>query len=114
MKFFLPLFYVIFLIMPKDDCVLKKEMIRLIINDNSIAVFFKNKNEISIYDGTGCFEKGFKLDGINIKPVTKKTKGALTILSYQNSGHCASIELQLFSENTIYHAEFDVLGEQNK
>lgn len=111
MKTFLLLFCVVFLTKSTDDCILKKKMLHEIINDNSIAVFFKNKKELYIYDQSKCFDKNFKIDGIEFKPTKKKLKGALSIINYQVSANCASLEVQLFSENTLYNAKFDVLDD---
>ncbi|WP_019039693.1 hypothetical protein [Psychroflexus tropicus] len=91
-----------------ETCSIKEQILKDLFNDDKLKVFFENRRVIHLIDSSDCkFSFNFK-KMFSIKLVSDKKVNALKFNSIKIKDNCLEVEIQLFSENTIYKAEYGV------
>ncbi|MBZ9777364.1 hypothetical protein LB452_00380 [Psychroflexus sp. CAK8W] len=91
-----------------EMCSTKEQILIDLVNDDKLKVFFENRRIINLAASSDCklsseFKKMF-----NIKLVSDEKVNALKFNSINIQENCLEVEIQLFSENTIYKAEYGI------
>lgn len=91
-----------------DKCLIKEQIISNLIRDQSLNVFFENKENIYLIDNSDCkYSNDFKHE-YQVSVVKGVTDTAISFNKMKIVDDCVNVEIQLFDKNTIYKAEYGV------
>jgi len=94
-----------------QNCIEQKEVIKIILNENSLKEFFKGKNRISVNNSL-CSDENVEimLNGmceiLYFTPSKEMTNESLYFLEYESTKKIIYVELSLFNKNVVHSAIF--------
>lgn len=96
-----------------DECLIKEQIISNLLRDQSLNVFFENKENIYLIDNSDCkYSNDFKRE-YQVSVVKGVTDTAISFNKMKIVDDCVNVEIQLFDKNTIYKAEYGVFENES-
>lgn len=91
-----------------NNCDIQKLVLKEILNDQTIQVFFENRKELLLVDNSGCFKERFNLEGYTFIINNDFLEPSLEFYDFKKINNCIVVELKLFNKNTLYKATFKI------